>query len=167
MADKCAICLEVFDDKSTDPGKIKYALPCNSSHVFHVDCIMTNFRMGNATCPLCRDIPENCKQVDETTELEQMESIARLHWKKHNDMRNRYARKHEDVKELRKEYWEKRQEVRRLVKDYDNSIQKSMKEALKKVSSSYRDQKNKISKEMDNLYKLDQKFDEIVEAKRK
>ena len=42
-----------------------------------------------------------------------------------------------------------------------------MRDALKKVSSSYRDQKNKISKEMDTLYKLDRKFDEMVEAKRK
>ena len=142
MADKCAICLETFDEKTTEPGKMKYALPCNSNHEFHVECIMMNFRMGNATCPLCRDIPENCRQVDEATELEQMESIARLHWKKHNDTRNRYARKHEDV-------------------------QKSMRDALKKVSSSYRDQKNKISKEMDTLYKLDRKFDEMVEAKRK
>lgn len=167
MADKCAICLETFDEETTEPGKMKYALPCNSNHQFHVECIMMNFRMGNATCPLCRDIPENCRQVDEATELEQMESIARLHWKKHNDTRNRYARKHEDVKEVRNKYWEKKKEVRDLVREYDKSIQKSMRDALKKVSSSYRDQKNKISKEMDTLYKLDRKFDEMVEAKRK
>ena len=167
MTDKCSICLELFDENTNDPGKMRYTLPCNNNHQFHVDCIMTNFRMGNASCPLCRDIPENCKPVNEMAELEQMESIARLHWKKHNDMRNRYARKNEDVRDVREKYWNKRKEVRKMVKEYDKSMQKSMKQAFRAVTAQYRTEKNKLSREMEKLYQLDRKFDQIVEEKRR
>ncbi|MBT97150.1 MAG: hypothetical protein CL902_00785 [Dehalococcoidia bacterium] len=46
----CAICHEAQDDRTST------ALECG--HRFHTPCIMTWFRSGNSTCPLCRSEPE-------------------------------------------------------------------------------------------------------------
>ena len=47
----CAICHENID---LNDGSI-YTLPeCN--HSYHTNCIMTWFRMGKNTCPLCNKV---------------------------------------------------------------------------------------------------------------
>ena len=49
--DKCAICLEKFQE---DDGRLIAELNCNSKHIFHVDCL-SNWIMTNDICPMCRD----------------------------------------------------------------------------------------------------------------
>jgi hypothetical protein len=46
--DKCAICQDDYTVQT-----VKYTLPC--THEFHADCIMTWFRSGHPTCPVCRN----------------------------------------------------------------------------------------------------------------
>lgn len=47
MSEQCSICKEALDDTSP-----VYSIP-ECSHRFHTNCIMTWFRCGHNTCPLC------------------------------------------------------------------------------------------------------------------
>ena len=47
MEDKCPICFENVEDD-------KYILP-ECHHKYHTNCIMTWFRTGNKSCPMCRN----------------------------------------------------------------------------------------------------------------
>ena len=167
MSDLCAICLETFEENPSDCGKAKYTLPCNEKHAFHVDCIMHVFRMGDSKCPLCRDVPDNCKSEAQTIdeELALMESIARMEWKKHNTLRNRWARKDNDVKRMREKYWHARDTVNKLGREYDKEYQKSLKRSIRTLNRDFKEQRNRLKRAMKRLHKHDTEFDKLVVQK--
>jgi len=162
MCDQCAICLENFEDTPSTTGHDRYALPCN--HSFHVDCIMQTFRRGDSKCPLCRNIPEYCRSEDEI--MEQMESIARLEWKKHNELRNRWARKDEEVKLVRKKFWDARDKVRTMGNTYNRDFQKALRASIRDVNREYKDKRKKLQKAIQHMYTEDIAFDKIIHHKR-
>ena len=135
---RCTICLDNFEAPSNtgDPSKCKYTLPCN--HSYHTGCIMAHFRRGHPGCPLCRNVPEECVRRDPEDELRLMESIARLEWQKHSQMRNRWARKDGACKKAREKFWKCREEAKRLEKEYNKDITKSMKKAIREVRRDFR-----------------------------
>jgi len=49
--DKCTICLGAFGETPI------HTLQCG--HAYHTTCVVTWFRAGNPSCPLCRDEEEN------------------------------------------------------------------------------------------------------------
>ena len=49
--ERCSICYDSLKDKQS------HKLSCN--HSFHTDCIIDWFRMGNSSCPYCRDTVSN------------------------------------------------------------------------------------------------------------
>ncbi len=165
--EKCAICLESFEDgENVEISKQKYTLPCNEKHCFHVDCIMTTFRMGSKACPLCRDIPSNFVDNEEN-ELEMMESLARLEWKKHNEVRNRCARKDKKVFEMRKKYWEARDKAKSLSKKYEKEFSKTIKQTIKNVNKEFAPKRKELRKAIETMYKKENKFDKLVDQRKK
>ena len=57
MDDICSICHESMDDDL-------YTLP-ECSHIFHTNCIMTWWRTGQNTCPLCNNAGVNASALSE------------------------------------------------------------------------------------------------------
>lgn len=161
--EKCAICLESFEyGENVEIDKQKYSLPCNEKHCFHVECIMTTFRMGSKACPLCRDIPTNFIDNEEQ-ELQMMESLARLEWKKHNEVRNRMARKDKKVFETRKKYWEARDKAKSLSKLYEKEFSKTIKHTIRTVNKKFAPKRKELKKAIETMYKQETKFDKLVD----
>lgn len=52
----CSICLEDFSEEDT------YKTECN--HSFCKECLVNWFRLGNKTCPLCRQQIDEYKDID-------------------------------------------------------------------------------------------------------
>ena len=162
MSEQCPICLETFSEKSTKVGEQKYELPCH--HCFHTDCVMELFRRGDSKCPLCRDVPENCQSEEET--LGRMESIARLEWKRHNDLRNRWARRDSEVCAVRDQFWEARNTVRKLGNEYNRDFQKAMRASIRDVNREFREKRNAMQRALQNMYDADMAFDKAIEKKK-
>ncbi len=164
--DRCAICLGEInpDTRIGNSSTNKYTLPC--THSYHVECILQAFRRGQPSCPLCRNIPEECVRRDPDEELMSMESIARLEWRKHNQVRNRWARKDTDCQQARETFWRYRELSIKLGKDYNTEITKSMKSAVRQVRKDFQKQRSVLRKTANKMYDADMRFDRVVEEKK-
>ena len=161
--EQCPICLESFQENTTTVGIQKYELPCH--HCFHTDCIMELFRRGDSKCPLCRNVPDNCQSEVEV--MSRMESIARLEWRKHNTLRNRWARKDEDIKQVRENFWKARDTVRKMGTEYNRQFQKAVRASIRDVNREFREERNNMQRALQEMYNADMAFDEAVENKKR
>ena len=71
--DVCSICYECMNDND-------YILECN--HKYHTKCIMTWFRNGNKTCPLCNDVGLDLSNMKWSVKIETIKQIKQLGRKK-------------------------------------------------------------------------------------
>jgi hypothetical protein len=100
----CSICTDAMGEDTT------YTLECG--HGFHVKCICTWFRTGNAVCPMCRDTTCNLKALNWT------DSFARAsELRKQSKRRNAPKRLVCLVKDLRAAE-EKERNLRREMMDF-------------------------------------------------
>lgn len=67
--DKCTICLNTFSETPV------HTLQCG--HAYHTTCIMTWFRSGNPSCPLCRDEEENIPILSPPEAVRRLKKIAK------------------------------------------------------------------------------------------
>jgi len=67
--DKCTICLGAFGETPI------HTLQCG--HAYHTTCIITWFRAGNPSCPLCRDEEENVQIVTPQEAVRRLKKIAK------------------------------------------------------------------------------------------
>lgn len=69
---KCTICLGPFAE---EPTKAKHSLSCG--HTYHTECILTWFRAGNPSCPLCRDEADSTPIVTPSEAVRQLKKISK------------------------------------------------------------------------------------------
>ncbi len=67
---KCTICLDEFAD-----NKPCHELQCG--HTYHTACILTWFRNGNPSCPLCRDEEGNVSIVSPSEAVRMLKKISK------------------------------------------------------------------------------------------
>ena len=96
-----------------------------------------------------------------------MESIARLEWRKHNQLRNRWARNDTDCSRTRETFWKYRALANKLGKDYNTEITKSMKNAIRQVRRDFQKKRGVLRKTVNKMYDADLEFDKIVDEKMK
>ena len=95
-----------------------------------------------------------------------MESIARLEWKRHNDLRNRWARRDSEVCAVREQFWEARNTVRKLGNEYNRDFQKAMRASIRDVNREFREKRNAMQQALQNMYDADMAFDKAIEKKK-
>tara|TARA_S200000501_G_scaffold368661_1_gene406849 strand:- start:33 stop:539 length:507 start_codon:yes stop_codon:yes gene_type:complete len=129
--EKCCICHESLNDNI-------YSLPeCN--HSFHTNCIITWFRIGKNSCPLCQNSGINSlKEVQYNTNYIQR-SVAYENFK---NLRS-YSRRKDAPLELKKKFKklkkleDKLKELKIEIKEFENKKVKNLtvKQIIKKISN--------------------------------
>lgn len=114
MSDICAICHEDLSANS-------YNLP-ECSHKFHINCIMTWFRAGHNSCPLCNNAGVN--SVNDISYHSWWDKRVAL--ENYKICRRKYRRKDcpIDLKkkiDRLKKYEEKYKKIKKEIKDFNNS----------------------------------------------
>ena len=102
----CCICYDEINLDNVDT----YTLECN--HHYHINCIMTWFRKGHDTCPMCNDTSMNLSNISSLTRIETVKEIKKLGRRKSCPQNIK--------KQLNKIklYNDKRQELKKKFRDY-------------------------------------------------